>query len=104
MAVRAVICKKAHDWSGFVEVKTMIAANITSGKYNTTRILEMLIFVSRENKKHQLLFNWGHLLAHQGRLSVGAVYAHAFTLAATGDFQQCGMCDQQSLRSACAYA
>ena len=22
----------------------------------------------------------------------------------TGDFQQCGMCDQQSLRSACAYA
>ena len=24
--------------------------------------------------------------------------------AATWDFQQCGMCDQQSLRSACAYA
>ena len=24
--------------------------------------------------------------------------------AATCDFQQCGMCDQQSLRSACAYA
>ena len=24
--------------------------------------------------------------------------------ATTWDFQQCGMCDQQSLRSACAYA
>ena len=24
--------------------------------------------------------------------------------AATWDFQQCGLCDQQSLRSACAYA
>ena len=25
-------------------------------------------------------------------------------ISGTGDFQQCGMCDQQSLRSACAYA
>ena len=24
--------------------------------------------------------------------------------AATWDFQQCGMCDEQSIRSACAYA
>ena len=27
-----------------------------------------------------------------------------FNWAVTWDFQQCGMCDQQSLRSACAYA
>ena len=27
-----------------------------------------------------------------------------FILAVIGDFQQCGMCDQQSLRSACVHA
>ena len=31
-----------------------------------------------------------------------AVYGYIW--AVTGDFQQCGMSDQQSLRSACAYA
>ena len=29
--------------------------------------------------------------------------AKIFKWAVTWDFQQCGMCDQQSLRSACAY-
>ena len=29
---------------------------------------------------------------------------HLVFLSLTGDFQQCGMCDQQSPRSACAYA
>ena len=47
-----MICKKAHDWSGFVEVKTMITANITSGKYLQTRI-EMMTYVSREKKENQ---------------------------------------------------
>ena len=35
------------------------------------------------------------LSPHTGGQTIGAV---------ARDFQQCGMCDQQSLRSACAYA
>ena len=38
------------------------------------------------------------------RLGSGIKQTNTFEPQHDRDFQQCGMCDQQSLRSACAYA
>ena len=49
------------------------------------------------------------LKMHNQFLAIGsrqlnvAFFVCSLILAVAWDFQQCGMCDQQSLRSACAY-
>ena len=40
----------------------------------------------------------------RNRLKEDSSFEHTSIWATTLDFQQCGLCNQQSLRSACAYA
>ena len=49
----------------------------------------------------QMLCHWVWLLEKN---YTKCIYCNAYNWAATWAFQQCGMCDQQSLRSACVYA
>ena len=54
----------------------------------------------------QALYHWATALPTASNLILFWDYSNNVnvSLAASQDFQQCGMCDQQKLRPACAYA
>ena len=76
--------------------------NISSG--GNLRLLSDYAYAQTDLNIHCMHMPTYILCCIPARFKNAVSYVNIQNLVATGDFHQCGMCNQQRLRSACAYA